>query len=269
MLLYYKTLEEAKVRNPNCKVVESNDYDYLQYINKILEVPHRIKHDFKGREILIFNLKHSTLYVRLFKEDDLYLDCLEYQEHRKGMFIAPITWTLCTPEELYNNILHIKNIEIEKYSMRYYGQPKLTKPKELKGINRAFSVNFLKNCSCQCFIKDNDIWIKHSDYFSSSLKDSNTFGTPLEYRIKYYGLSSKKRSGFVYNDCWGDIVLRNEAWLVIRNIIPLAKRYNENELYENVISEFCKLEHLNKYDLDETWEFSFENVVKNLKNYIQ
>lgn len=265
LLLFYKTLEEATSRNPNCEIKESDDYRYLEYVDKILNIPHKIKYDYRGREILIFNTGHSVIYVRLYKEDDLYLDGLQYQEYKLGSLIKPITWTISTPEKFYNEILSLNSINIERHSMRLYGQPKLAKPKELKGINRAFSIDFLKNCSCQCFIKDNDIWIKHRDYFSSSLVNEETLGTPLEYRVKYYGINSKKSSGFIYADCWGDIVLRNEAWLVIKNIIPIAKTYNEYELSRILVTEFCKLEHINKYYLDTAWEFFFENIAKELK----
>lgn len=105
LLLFYKTLEEATSRNPNCEIKESDDYRYLEYVDKILNIPHKIKYDYRGREILIFNTGHSVIYVRLYKEDDLYLDGLQYQEYKLGSLIKPITWTISTPEKLYNEIL--------------------------------------------------------------------------------------------------------------------------------------------------------------------
>lgn len=265
MQLFYKTLEEAQARNPNCEIEESNDYRYLEYIDKLLKLPHQVKYDYRGREILKYNIKHNTVYVRLFKADDFYLDGLEHKEYKAGRFINPITWTMSTPQELYDEVF-IQPITVERYSMRFYGQPKLPKPKELKGIDKAFNVNFLKNCSCQCFIKDNDLWIKHRDYFSQPIDKPEDSGTPLEYRIKKYGINSKKSSGFVYADCWGAIVGRNEAWLIIKDVIPQVKRCNEVELSTVIIDEFCKMERMNKYDLDEYWQFFFENVAKELKN---
>lgn len=266
MLLFYKTFEDARCRHPNCEIEESDDYGYLEYINKLLKLPHEVKYDYRGREILIYKLKHNTVYVRLFKEDDFYLDGLQYQEYKSGRFIDPITWTMSTPQELYEDIF-IQPITVERYSMRLYGQPKLPKPKELKGIDKAFSVNFLKNCSCQCFIKDNDLWIKHRDYFSQSIDKLEDLGTPLEYRIKKYGLDSKKSSGFVYNDVWGSVVGRNEAWLIIKDVIPQVVRCNERELSTVIIEEFCKMERMNKYDLDENWNFFFERISKELNNF--
>lgn len=267
MQLFYKTLEEAQARNPNCEIEESNDYRYLEYIDKLLKLPHQVKYDYRGREILIYKIKYNTVYVRLFKVDDFYLDGLQYQEYKAGRFINPITWTMSTPQELYEEIF-IQPITVERYSMRLYGQPKLPKPKELKGINKAFNINFFKNCSCQCFVKGNDLWIKHRDYFSQPIDKPEDSGTPLEYRIKKYGIDSKVNSGFVYNDCWGAIVGRNEAWIIIKDVIPQVNRCSERELSTVIIEEFCKMERMSKYDLDEYWHFFFENVAKELKNIL-
>lgn len=263
MLLFYKTLEDAQARNPNCEIEKSDDYRYLEYIYKLLKLPHEIKYDYRGREILKYNIKHNTVYVRLFKEDDFYLDGLQYQEHKDGRFINPITWTMSTPQELYEEVF-IQPISVARYSVRLYGQPKLPKPKELKGIEKAFSIDFLKNCSCQCFIKDNDLWIKHRDYFSRSIDKLEDSGTPLEYRIEKYGLSSKKSSGFIYNDCWGSVIGRNEAWLIIKDVVPHTAKCNEVELSTVIIDEFCKMERMSRYDLDENWGFFFEKISKEL-----
>lgn len=112
----------------------------------------------------------------------------------------------------------IKYIE---YSVRHYGQPKLKKPKELNKIKSQFSVDYIpKHCKCQCFIKENDVWVKHRDYFSSCMKEKpEDFGTPLEYRIRKYLGKNKKNKMDSYPDCWGGIVLRNEAWLCIKNLM--------------------------------------------------
>ena len=72
------------------------------------------------------------------------------------------------------------------HSFRKYGQPKLDKPKELKGIKQALSVDYIpKKCKCQVFILDKDIWIKHGDYFSPSMKVEE-IGAPLDYLVNKY-----------------------------------------------------------------------------------
>ena len=110
------------------------------------------------------------------------------------------------------------------YSTRLYGQPKLSKPKELKGIKQSFSVDYIpKKCKCQVFIKDDDVWVKHRDYFSSPMRVAfEDIGMPLSYKVKKY-LGQKKAEKFAYPDSWGDIILRNEAWLAIKNLYKQVK----------------------------------------------
>lgn len=56
-------------------------------------------------------------------------------------------------------------------TVRFYGQPKLKKSKELKNIKESFTVDYIpKKCKCTVYIVNNDIWVKHRDYFSSSVE---------------------------------------------------------------------------------------------------
>lgn len=56
-------------------------------------------------------------------------------------------------------------------SDRIYGEPKLKKPKELSNIKQSGTISFCRNkCKCPYFIKGNDIYIKHRDYFSKSFE---------------------------------------------------------------------------------------------------
>ncbi len=89
-------------------------------------------------------------------------------------------------------------------SSRQYAQPKLKKPKELKGVKQSFSVDWIyKKCRCSCFINGNDLWIKHRDFNS----------------IDVYELENKKNKKFIYNDNFGCIVLRGEAWILLRDFV--------------------------------------------------
>lgn len=103
--------------------------------------------------------------------------------------------------------------KISIYSSRRYGEPRLPKPPELKGIKQAFSVDWIpKKCRCPCYIKEKDLWIKHRDFGSICLygKDQEEFAE--KHNIKF-------RNRFVYNDNFGCIVLRGEAWLLIKDLI--------------------------------------------------
>jgi len=103
---------------------------------------------------------------------------------------------------------------------RFYGQPKLKKPKELKGIKQTFSIDYiLKKCKCGVFVIGDDVWVRHKDYFSSSLKlPREDIGKPLGALANKYCEKSKKEK-FVYPDAWGDIVLKNEAWIRLKGLM--------------------------------------------------
>lgn len=93
------------------------------------------------------------------------------------------------------------------YSQRKYGEPKLQKPKELKNIKQSFSVDWIpKKCKCKCFITGKDLYILHRDFGSTEIYNSN-----YEFRKK-----------FIYNDTFGCVVLRGEAWLKLKNFITFG-----------------------------------------------
>ena len=278
MTFFFEDEERCKqVCGENTKILsEDTDYSFLEYIEKIYNTQHDTLYDCRNREVLKIQLSYGVVYARLFRQKSkkdstwLYLDNLEYQIWNNNRFINPITWSIATPKEFYETFLQNNNLEFIEYSFRKYGQPKLSKPKELKGIKQSFSVDFIpKKCTCQCFVKDNDLWIKHRDYFSEELDDDATFDKPLEYSIKHYGLNSKKGNKFVYPDCWGSIVLRNEAWIVFKNIIPQLKLQSEYELKYDMLKKFCNGINA-KYDdfLIGDWDKFFEKVAKELNKYV-
>jgi hypothetical protein len=112
----------------------------------------------------------------------------------------------------------INALKFVLYSYRAYGDPKLKKPKELKGIKQAFSVDYIPGkCRCPVYLEGNNIWIKHRDYFSPSMKlPTEDIGAPLNVLITKY-TDKKKGKKFIYSDAWGDIVLRSEAWIKLEN----------------------------------------------------
>ena len=102
---------------------------------------------------------------------------------------------------------------------RRYGQPKLPKLKELKGIKQAFSYKYNAHCSCPVYVVGDDIYIKHRDWCSKVLYNGKEVE---EYR--------KKHPKFVYNDCFAAIILRGEAWIKLcsvlstENIVPTLQQ---------------------------------------------
>lgn len=119
--------------------------------------------------------------------------------------------------------------------IRYYGEPKLTKPKELKGIKEIFSVDYIRNkCKCKVYVIGNDLWIQHRDFFSREIYDTNH-----EFRKK-----------FIYNDTFGSIVLRNEAYI---HITDFCKYVDERWiLVDKVMRLFENKMEMGEYDLEDT-----------------
>ena len=86
-------------------------------------------------------------------------DYCKVKDTAKSMLL----WEVNTIEDFYNiYMIHINNfLEYQEVSSRNYGQPKLKKPKELKGIKPIFSIGYRKKH--QIFKNNNDIWIKNND----------------------------------------------------------------------------------------------------------
>ena len=146
------------------------------------------------------------------------------------------------------------------------------KNKELSKIKQSFSVDFIpKKCACACFINDNDLWIKHRDYFSSSYRKPEDVGMPLSYKLKKYSIAQKKEK-FIYSDNWGSIVLRNESWLCFKNIMPIILR-NKNAHKVMLDLMIQNDENMSKnndyYEMLMEWERFFEKVTDECRNYIK
>lgn len=75
-------------------------------------------------------------------------------------------------QEIDNLILKYQNwFNFSLVLDRIFGEPKLKKPKELNNIKQSGNISFCRNkCKCPYFIKGNDIYIKHQDYFSKSFE---------------------------------------------------------------------------------------------------
>ena len=247
------------------------DTSHLEYISKIKQQSKFLGYDTHNHEIYKCPYYKGYLVIQLAKDpdDNTYYDYAQYMEYKDNRFIEPVTKTMSTPEKVYN-LISIKHPEYIIYSHRYYGEPKLSRPKELKGIKQLCSVDFIpKKCRTPIFIKDNDLWIKHSDYFSSEWRppEGERIDMPLSYYVNKY-LHRKVGEKFVYPDCWGSIVLRNEAWIQIKDIIPMIK----TESHINVARTILKLQAKDNYsphDLDSfccEWNNYWENVIKEVQN---
>ena len=83
-------------------------------------------------------------------------------------------------------------------------------------------------------------------------------------------MGKDKKSKFVYNDCWGSIILRNEAWIKVENIVCKTKIMNELEMKEYLFKLFKDMTKLKISDLyGGTWERFWENVSKELYKFLE
>ena len=153
---------------------------------------------------------------------------------------------------------------------RRFGQPKLKKPKELYRINPAFSVAYNPKCRCQVFIKGNDVWIKHRDYFSSSLVSPEDRGLGLSLNQlceKYLGKDRPKK--FVYEDAWGDIIARAEAWVQLKNLmVDIRTGVFALDIVANILRQQEETHSMEIYELCCTpMERFWEQVIFSLIKY--
>ena len=276
-LLIYKRSQEELLQSDwsmfgDIKSIELyTDKSHEEYITKIKEMSTFLGHDQHNHEVYKCDYYKGHIIIRLAKdnEDDDYYDYAQYTEYVNGRFIEPILKTLSTPKDVYRLIVN-NYPQYTIHSHRYYGEPKLSKPKELKGIKTIGSVDFIQNkCKVQIFVKDDDVYIKHTDYFSSSWQPpkGEKQGMPLSYYLNKY-FNKNKKDKFVYPDCWGDIVLRNEAWILLKDILPLIKTENEVVAAQNILklqSQEKKYSYIDSCNENE-WERFWEKVVKCVKN---
>lgn len=135
--------------------------------------------------------------------------------------------------------------QITIYSKRRYGEPRLIKPKEINNIKQAFSIDWiLKKCRCPCFIYNNDLYIKHRDFGS----------------IDVYNSGHKFKSKFIYNDNFGCVVLRGEAWILLKDFILDIK----NNVFEPTLFA-CLSEQITGEIGNCEWERFFERVIQTAK----
>ena len=128
-----------------------------------------------------------------------------------------------------------------------YGDAKLAKPKLIKNIKQSSSVDWIpKKCKCKVFVHPeiDIIYIFHRDFNSVDL-----IGANHEFRRK-----------FIYNDSFGCVVLRGEAWIKIEGL----KSDILNKVFPVKVWESLAEDITGEYGNCE-WERFFEKVYKNIR----
>ena len=255
---YPKTQQDSDIRN---------GYNVAEYANKIIE--NSTEQGYIGRH-KTYKLKNG-FYISIWEYEGKYLGGCQYKNG-----LDDLCWTLGNVKDFYNDYLDNKDLSFQIISFRKYGQPKLNKPKELNKIKQLGSVDYIpKHCSCQVFVKDNDVYIKHRDYFSEQFvpSDSNDLGKPLNYTLaKYFPDSKQKREKFVYSDNWSGVILRNEAWIKLNNLVHIIKRqdYFEPDVRYKIIDLQEQYHHMNNGELiNSDMERMWERLLKLIKGEVE
>ena len=119
-------------------------------------------------------------------------------------------------------------------------------------------------------MKDDDVWVKHRDYFSPSfIPPVEDLGKPLGYILeKYFDSNMEKK--FVYSDNWSDVVLRTEAWIVIENLIAVIKDdVFKLDILKELLKQQEKVHGFKEYDLCCTdMERFWEKVIREVRTRI-
>lgn len=261
--LYYSDIEEAKRKNPDCTINEYIDYSHSIYCNAIRSASTETILDYKGRIIYKIPLSTGYVLVRLYidPQDDTWYDYCEYQQIINTQLVLPVTFTMSTPKEFCQKYL-INPIKYELLSFRKHGEAKLSKPAELKGVKQSGSVVFIPDkCKCPYFVVGNDIYIKHGDYFSPTYCKQEDIGTSLGYRCKKYGIGERKNK-FIYDDNWGSIVLRQEAWIKIENVLSNLYVSNVSAVTDNILRQIENMHGFEENSLEVYWKNMFEDLLK-------
>ena len=279
-LIYANTAEKARQYFSSENVTDIQPYtnmEYLKYIEEIKSKSELLAEQLRTdgtREWYKCVLPDGFARIRLYKDlDGEYYDIAEYQFMSNDSLIYPCTFTYSNPAEVHS-LFFVAPLSCEVVSYRFYGQPKLAKPAELKGVKQSFSADYIpKKCSCPCFVNGDDLWIKHRDFFSESFRPPvEDMGAPLGYILeKYFPDLKRHTKDFIYADTWGDVVLRNEAWIVFRNFGQVIRRDRHRPI-QSLIKAFLKADVLIKFNIDSLsndWYRFFEDVIKKYDKFTE
>ena len=208
----------------------------------------------------IFNHPAGTFIIKYLEVNGAISRTIQYRMDTN------ILWRFGQPEDLLS--IYHPAMCLELISQRRYGTPKLSKPLEIKGIPESFGLPYTwggqnnVKATNQVFIKGNDVFVKVRDYMSDTFHPPLGFtGAPLSVILKNFFPEKTIKSKFIYDDCWGNVVLRGEAWVCFRNVLPLIKE----EILIISLPALIKLsQKLPGFGRD--WEFFCEGLINQVKN---
>lgn len=262
LLLYYRTQTDAQENWPDAVIEEYDDQSHVEYIQRMLEAA--IIHKTGERigstaHILKLDTPVGVCVVQLFQDDTdgVWLDFCKYQLWKTGAVVMPFGWNLSNPADFCKRFLFPQ----AEYAVLSSGRNH-RKPKELSGIRKFASVDFSK-CKCQLFLKGDDLYIDHHDYFSPLWRPpADDIGKPQNYYLNKYFGGTTRREKFVYADNWAGIVLQNKAWLRITNFVPMVKILNASQISQKVWPMIREYHRWPPYERNMEWERFLEDITE-------
>ena len=270
---------------PSLEVLqEVEDTEHLQFIDeiianstKIAEKPSSLPTCVKQLYKRITERGEIVIILYLDIADNHYYDICEFFESVDNDCKTVSFKMMMSPEEFY--LRYIKDSVIKYEVLSETKHPgcgeKLPKPAELKGIKSLGNVK-RDRAGNQIYIKGNDLYIYTNDYFSPSFCEPGDEGMPLscrakKYSEKYGNKSLKVAEKFIYPDTWGEIVLRNKAWLKITNFLSFFRQgLDDSQISWKCCRMVNRYHHRNEYDgVDVYWENMFEQICKLVRQNIK
>lgn len=259
-------------------IILDEELKYMEYVNEIIDNSDGVVY-IKNKKHYLYKSEMGLIPVNLWKDKGFYFDSLQYidgvydKESKsikafQGRYVIPMGWTVSEPKLFLDKFGIGRDIKFVEYSMRFYGDDKLSMPKELKGIKQWGSVDYIpKKCKCKVYVENDNVWIKHRDYFSSPMKIMDEdIGAPLSYLCKKY-LDKNKSDKFVYPDAWGQLICRNEAWIKIENLMLFVRRDEDNSvILSRILRSMEKKLKFRDNELENSdMSRMFEKLIKDLK----
>lgn len=179
-------------------------------------------------------------------------------------------WTITSEGEIRRVELAM-DVHFSNIQYRNYGQPKLKKPIELKNIKSFDKVSGVQKATSPLFVKDNDLYVQCKDYFSPSWEPPSEYiGVPLSVIVQKF-FNQERKNKFVYPDGWGDIVLRNEAWLKVSNVVLTVDYLNSVKIAQAIVKQQKQDPHalLDSAAAEAEWERFWIEAIEKLHRYAE
>ena len=267
LFLYYRTQAEAQEHWPDAIIEDYVGQSHVAYIQQMLEAATSCTTAERNGSIvhvLRMDTPMGICIVQLMQNsvDNVWFDFCQYQLWKIGVVVVPFGWNLTNPADFCKQFLFPQAEYVVLSSGKNH-----KKPQELCGIMEFASVSFGK-CKCQLFLKGDDLYINHHDYFSWSWRPpADDLGKPTTYYLKkYFGIARPEK--FCYADCWGDIVLQNKAWLRITNFVPMVKILNAPQIAKKVWPMIREYHNWPSCEQNTDWEQFLDCVAVTTKNYL-